>query len=63
MMIDCFCHIMPQEDPIEKKQLKRMMQTPVVRHIMIKHTASPYDTNLEEYFKMREGGKRECLVS
>jgi len=31
-----------------------MMQTPVVRHTMIKHKASPYDTTLEQYFKMRD---------
>lgn len=41
-------------DPIENGQLKRMMQTPIIRHIMIKHNASPYDTNLGEYFKMRD---------
>jgi hypothetical protein len=41
-------------DPIENKQLKRMMQTPIIRHTMIKHTASPYDVTLGEYFKMRD---------
>ena len=41
-------------DPIEKRQLKRMMLTPIIRHTMIKHNASPYDTALEEYFKMRD---------
>jgi len=41
-------------DPIEKRQLKRMMQTPIIRHTMIKHKASPYDTTLEQYFKMRD---------
>lgn len=41
-------------DPIENKQLKRMMQIPIIRHIMIKHTASPYDENMGEYFKMRD---------
>lgn len=40
-------------DPIEKRQLKRMMQTPIIRHIMIKHTASPYDATLREYFNKR----------
>jgi len=38
-------------DPIENRQLKRMMQIPIIRHIMIKHTASPYDATLREYFK------------
>jgi len=33
-------------DPIENKQLKRMMQIPIIRHTMIKHTASPYDVTL-----------------
>ena len=41
-------------DPIENRQLKRMMQTPIIRHTMIKHTASPYDSTLGEYFKMRD---------
>ncbi|MDD2402261.1 MAG: hypothetical protein PHI90_05975 [Clostridia bacterium] len=41
-------------DPIKNRQLKKMMQTPIIRHIMIKHTASPYDVTLREYFKMRD---------
>jgi RNA-directed DNA polymerase len=41
-------------DPIEKRQLKRMMQTPIIRHTMIKHKASPYDATLREYFEMRD---------
>lgn len=41
-------------DPIENRQLKKMMQTPIIRHTMIKHTASPYDATLGEYFKMRD---------
>jgi len=41
-------------DPIEKRQLKRMAQIPIIRHTMIKHNASPYDVNLGEYFKMRD---------
>jgi RNA-directed DNA polymerase len=41
-------------DPVENTQLKRMMQTPIIRHTMIKHTASPYDATLREYFKMRD---------
>ncbi|MCB2314268.1 group II intron reverse transcriptase/maturase [Clostridium tagluense] len=41
-------------DPIENRQLKRMMQIPIIRHTMIKHTASPYDSTLGEYFKMRD---------
>ena len=41
-------------DPIEKRQLKKMMVTPIIRHTMIKHNASPYDITLTEYFKMRE---------
>ena|SRR5665647_191632 len=36
------------------KGKKRMMQTPIIRHTMIKHNASPYDATLEEYFKMRD---------
>lgn len=39
---------------LQRLLLKRMMQTPVVRHTMIKHKASPYDTTLEQYFKMRD---------
>jgi len=41
-------------DPIENRQLKRMMQIPIIRHTMIKHKASPYDSTLGEYFKMRD---------
>jgi len=41
-------------DPIGNSQLKRMMQTPIKRHTMIKHNASPYDINLGEYFKKRD---------
>lgn len=31
-----------------------MSQTPIIRHTMIKHTASPYDSALVDYFKMRD---------
>ena len=31
-----------------------MMQTPIKRHIMIRHNTSPYNTTLEGYFKMRD---------
>jgi hypothetical protein len=41
-------------DSVENRQLKKMMQTPIIRHTMIKHNASPYDATLEEYFKMRD---------
>lgn len=41
-------------DPIKNRQLKRMMQMPIIRHTMIKHNASPYDVTLGEYFKMRD---------
>ena len=40
-------------DLIENRQLKKMIQTSIIRHTMIKHNASPYDATLEEYFKMR----------
>jgi hypothetical protein len=41
-------------DAIKNRQLKKMMQTPIIRHTIIKHNASPYDVTLEEYFKMRD---------
>ena len=41
-------------DPIKNRQLKKMSQTPIKRHTMIKHNASPYDTTLEDYFKKRD---------
>ena len=41
-------------DPIENRQLKRMMQTPIIRHTIIKHNASTYDATLGEYFKKRD---------
>ncbi len=49
-------------DPIYNSQLKRMMKTPIIRHTMIKHNASPYDATLAEYFNKRDK-KFRCKTS
>lgn len=44
-------------------------QTKIVRHVMIKHKATPYNTELKEYFEKRDNkynnsrakGKEVCL--
>ncbi|OON95960.1 MAG: group II intron reverse transcriptase/maturase, partial [Candidatus Epulonipiscioides saccharophilum] len=40
-------------DPITGNQLKKMAWTPIVRHSQIKHTHSPFNKELEEYFIKR----------
>lgn len=39
--------------PDTKDQLKRMAWIPIIRHPLIKHKASPYNTELKEYFQKR----------
>ncbi|WHH60972.1 group II intron reverse transcriptase/maturase [Petroclostridium sp. X23] len=41
-------------DPKEHKQLTRMSWIPIVRHILIKFRATPYDVGLKEYFERRD---------
>ncbi|OON94207.1 MAG: hypothetical protein ATN31_04110 [Candidatus Epulonipiscioides saccharophilum] len=40
-------------DLITENQLKKMAWTPIVRHSQIKHTHSPFNKELEEYFTKR----------
>lgn len=51
-----------------KVQLIKMSWTPIKRHTMIKHKATPYDSNLKKYFENRKSknknlteGKQVCL--
>lgn len=41
-------------DPKEHKQLTKMAWIPIVRHILIKFRATPYDACLKEYFENRD---------
>ena len=41
-------------DPITGNQLKRMSWTEIKRHEMIKHTSTPFDSTLTEYFRKRD---------
>ena len=41
-------------DPVTGNQLKKMSWTGVVRHIMIKHDSSPFDSNLTAYYLQRD---------
>ena len=41
-------------DPVSKSQLKIMTQTKIIRHVMIKHKATPYNPELKEYFEKRD---------
>lgn len=52
----------------EKVQFIKMSWTPIRRHTMIKHKATPYNSNLKEYFENRISknkklteGKQVCL--
>lgn len=50
----------------EKVQLIKMSWTPIKRHTMIKHKATPYDSNLKKYFENRKSknlteGEQVCL--
>jgi len=38
-------------DPKEHKQLTKMSWIPIVRHVLIKFRATPYDASLKEYFE------------
>ena len=52
-------------DPKENKQLTKMSWIPIVRHILIKFRASPYDISLKEYFECRDEKEfnRNCIKS
>lgn len=41
-------------DPVTGNQLKRMSWTEIKRHELIKHTATPFDATLTEYFCKRD---------
>lgn len=41
-------------DPVTGNQPKRMSWTEIKRHEMVKHTASPFDSTLSEYFRQRD---------
>jgi RNA-directed DNA polymerase len=41
-------------DPDTGNQLKRMSWTEIKRHEMIKHTSTPFDSTLTEYFRKRD---------
>jgi len=40
-------------DPVTGNQLKRMSWTEIKRHEIIKHTSTPFDSTLTEYFRKR----------
>ena len=40
--------------PVTGNQLKRMSWTEIKRHEMIKHTSTPFDSTLAEYFRKRD---------
>ena len=40
-------------DPVRNYQITKMSWTPIVRHASVKHDSSPYDKELQEYFKQR----------
>jgi RNA-directed DNA polymerase len=52
-------------DPKEHKQLTKMSWIPIVRHILIKFRAAPYDACLKEYFERRDEKEfdRYCIKS
>ena len=41
-------------DPVTGNQLKRMSWTEIKRHVLIKHTSTPFDSTLTEYFRKRD---------
>jgi RNA-directed DNA polymerase len=41
-------------DPLSGNQLIKMSWTPIQRHVMIKYKNSPFDKELEEYYKKRD---------
>ena len=52
-------------DPKECKQLTKMAWIPIVRHIIVKFKATPYDAHLKEYFENRDEKEfvRNCIKS
>jgi RNA-directed DNA polymerase len=52
-------------DPKEHKQLTKMSWIPIVRHVLIKFRATPYDASLKEYFEYRDEKEfdRNCIKS
>ena len=52
-------------DPKEHKQLTKMSWIPIVRHILLKFKATPYDEYLKEYFERRDkkAFDRNCIKS
>jgi len=52
-------------EPNEGRQLAKMAWTPIIRHPLIKFKASPYDTDLKEYFEERDRKEfnRNCVKS
>ena len=41
-------------DPVTNNQVKKMAWTKIRRYVLIKHNSSPYDKNLEGYYKQRD---------
>lgn len=41
-------------DPLSSNQLIRMSWTPIQRHVMVKYKNSPFDKELEEYYRKRD---------
>jgi len=52
-------------DPKEHKQLTKMSWIPIIRHVLIKFRATPYDACLKEYFERRDEKEfdRNCIKS
>ena len=52
-------------DPKENKQLTKMSWIPIVRHVLIKYRASPYDISLKTYYEHRDEKEftRNCIKS
>ena len=52
-------------DPKEHRQLKKMAWIPIVRHVVIKFKATPYDIDLKEYYRSRDEREfqRNCIRS
>lgn len=52
-------------DPKEHKQLTKMSWIPIIRHVLIKFRATPYDAGLKEYFEYRDEKEfdRNCIKS
>lgn len=52
-------------EPVDTKQLTKMAWTPIIRHPLIRFKASPYNTDLKEYFEERDRKEfnRNCVKS